>query len=65
VTSAAAMSFTRERDRDTDRRVTAQGKWDVTNSVLTDGQTSEKLAKHMAIESGMYFAFTRTLDCLP
>jgi len=64
VTSAAAMSFMRERGRDRHRRVTAQGKWGVTHSVLTDGQTSETLAKRMAIESGMYFAFTRTLDCL-
>jgi hypothetical protein len=59
VTSAAAMNYTRE------RRVTAQGEWDVTHSVLTDGQTSETLAERMAIESGMYFAFTHTLDCLP
>jgi hypothetical protein len=63
VTSAAAVSFTRVTDRD--RRVTAQGKWDVTYFVLTDGQTSETLAERMAIESDMYFAFTHTLDCLP
>jgi len=61
VTSAAALSFTKDRDR----RVTAQGKWDVTRSVLTDGQTSETLAERMPIESGMYFAFTHTLDCIP